>query len=48
MTNGDLMRIAETDVVTMHGWQYLKRSLPEAERQRLEKYFSQFRRDEGR
>ncbi len=29
LTNGELMRISETDIVTYHGWMYLKRPLPE-------------------
>lgn len=39
ITNGDLMRIAEVDIATMHGWQYLNKSLPEEAMNRLKNYF---------
>lgn len=39
ITNGDLMRIAEVDIATMHGWQYLSRSLPEEAMDRLRNHF---------
>lgn len=39
ITNGDLMRIAEVDIATMHGWLYLGRSLPEADLGRLKDHY---------
>jgi hypothetical protein len=39
ITNGDLMRIAEVDISTMHGWQYLNRPLPEEAMNRLKNHF---------
>jgi hypothetical protein len=39
MTNGDLMRIAEVDMMTMHGWQHLNRSLPEEAANKLKEHF---------
>jgi excisionase family DNA binding protein len=39
LTNGELMRISETDIVTYHGWMYLNRPLPEEARERLKKHF---------
>lgn len=44
VTNGDLKRIAESDTVTIHGWLYSGRGLPEAETQRLKKHFIQYRK----
>jgi hypothetical protein len=40
MTNGQLMRIAECDIVTMHGWTHLGRELPEAAVQKLLAYYA--------
>lgn len=42
ITNGDLMRIAEVDIATMHGWQYLNRPLPEEAMSRLKSPFRRF------
>jgi len=39
ITNGDLRRIAEVDIATMHGWLYLNRSLPEDAVNRLKNHF---------
>jgi excisionase family DNA binding protein len=39
ITNGDLMRIAEVDLVTMHGWQYLNRSLPDEALTKIKNHF---------
>jgi excisionase family DNA binding protein len=41
LTNGDLMRFAEVDIATMHGWKYLGRSLPE---EAMNKLTNQLRR----
>ncbi len=38
-TNGELMRISETNIVTYHGWMYLNRPLPEEAREKLKKHF---------
>jgi excisionase family DNA binding protein len=38
-TNGELMRISETDIATYHGWLYLNRPLPEEAREKLKKHF---------
>jgi hypothetical protein len=35
VTNGELMRIAEVDRATMHGWLYLKRQLTEVAREKI-------------
>jgi ABC-type phosphate/phosphonate transport system substrate-binding protein len=39
LTNGELMRICETDLITYHGWMYLNRPLPEEARDKLKKHF---------
>jgi excisionase family DNA binding protein len=39
ITNGDLMRIAEVDIATMHGWQWLNKSLPEEALNKLKNHF---------
>ncbi len=39
ITNGELMRIAEVDIATMHGWLYLNRPLPEDAMNRLKEHF---------
>lgn len=39
LTNGELMRISETDLATYHGWAYLNRPLPEEAREKLKKHF---------
>jgi excisionase family DNA binding protein len=44
ITNGDLMRIAEVDIPTLHGWQWHNRTLPEEALQRLREHFLQFRK----
>lgn len=38
MTNGDIRRIAEVDIPTMHGWLYLSRGLPEDALAKLRDY----------
>lgn len=38
MTNGDIQRIAEVDIPTMHGWLYLNRGLPEDALAKLRDY----------
>ncbi len=45
LTNGDLRRIAEVDVPTIHGWLYLGRELPEAALGRLREHFGAYRAD---
>ena len=44
VTNGDLQRIAEVDIATMHGWLYLNRPLPEGALSKLKEHFSVFRK----
>jgi len=44
LTYGDLRQIADVDMVTFHGWMYLKRELPETALQKLRDHFSAFRR----
>ncbi len=39
MTNGELMRISETDVPTFHGWMYHNRPLPAEALEKLRTYF---------
>lgn len=39
ITNGELMRVAEVDIATMHGWLYLNRSLPEEALDRLKNHY---------
>lgn len=39
LTNGELMRISETNIVTYHGWMYLNRPFPEEAREKLKKHF---------
>jgi len=39
LTNGELMRISETDIATYHGWMYLNRPFPEEAREKLKKHF---------
>jgi excisionase family DNA binding protein len=38
-TNGELMRIAEVDIPTFHGWMYLNRPLPEEAIFKLKNHF---------
>jgi len=47
LTNGELMRIAEVDTPTMHGWMYLNRSFPEEVRKKLQVHFSNYVREKG-
>lgn len=42
LTNGELMRIAEVDKLTMHGWLYLNRDLPESAIAKLHEYFAAY------
>jgi hypothetical protein len=39
VTNGELMRIAEVDMMTMHGWQHLHWPLPEEAANKLKEHF---------
>lgn len=39
MTNGEIMRIAEVDIPTLHGWTYRNRDMPETAMNRLHDYF---------
>ena len=39
ITNGELMRIAEVDIPTLHGWQYRNRPMPEEAINKLKNYF---------
>lgn len=36
------MRIAEIDIVTLHGWQYLNKSLPDEATKKLKNHFLTF------
>ena len=45
LTNGDIRRVADVDIPTLHGWQYLHRELPEEALQRLRDHFIQYRKD---
>lgn len=45
LTNGDMMRIAEVDIPTLHGWQWHNRSLPDEALQRLKDHFAQYQRE---
>ena len=40
MTNGDLMRIAEVDTPTYHGWMHLNKEMPEEALEKLRRHFS--------
>ncbi|MCE9553901.1 MAG: helix-turn-helix domain-containing protein [Planctomycetes bacterium] len=40
LTNGDLMRAAEVDIATMHGWQHFRRDLPDTAFAKLEAFFT--------
>jgi excisionase family DNA binding protein len=42
ITNGELMTIAEVDIPTLHGWQYLNRDLPESAMAKLQNYFATY------
>jgi hypothetical protein len=46
ITNGNLMRIAEVDIPTLHGWKYLHRPLPEAAEEKLRAHFRQYRKED--
>lgn len=39
ITNGDLRRVAEVDIPTIHGWLYLGKSLPEEALNRLKSHY---------
>ncbi len=41
ITNGQIMRIAEVDVATCHGWLYLNQPLPEEALSKLRRHFLQ-------
>lgn len=43
VTNGDLRRIAEVDIATMHGWIYLNRELPDIALKKLRDHFGEYR-----
>jgi excisionase family DNA binding protein len=45
VTNGELMRIAEVDVPTIHGWIYQGRQLPAAALEKLRDHFGKHRKD---
>jgi len=40
LTNGDVMRIADVDIPTLHGWVYQRRELPAAAIEKLEQFFA--------
>lgn len=44
VTNGDLMRVADVDAPTLHGWLWHGRSLPPEAVERLRVHFSKFRK----
>lgn len=46
-TNGELMRIAEVDIPTFHGWKYLNRELPEAAMNKLREHFCAYLKSDG-
>lgn len=46
LTNGDLRRIAEVDIPTMHGWQYLQRPMAEEAIEKLREHFRKYKRQE--
>ena len=39
MTNGEIGRIAEVDIPTLHGWMYHNRDMPETAMDKLHEYF---------
>ena len=47
MTNGELMKIAEVDIPTMHGWMHLGRALPDEAKQKLKVHFFAVAQDMG-
>jgi len=42
ITNGELMRIAEVDIATLHGWNYHNQPLPEEATTKLTNHFHRF------
>jgi excisionase family DNA binding protein len=46
MTNGDLMRIAEVDVSTFHGWHYLHRPMAQEAIEKLQRHFLRYKRQD--
>lgn len=46
ITNGDLMRIADVDIPTLHGWLYLGRSMPELALEKLRIHFGRYRKQD--
>jgi excisionase family DNA binding protein len=47
ITNGDLMRIAEVDIPTLHSWIYHGRELPEAALNKLREHFAAYRAEQS-
>lgn len=47
VTNGDLMRLAEVDMPTLHGWQYRQLDMPEPAMAKLENWVLSFRNAEA-
>jgi len=47
LTKGDLMRIADVDIPTLHGWQWNSRALPNEALNRLKDHFIQYRKGKG-
>jgi excisionase family DNA binding protein len=45
LTNGDLRRIAEVDIPTFHGWQYLNRPMAEEAIEKMRKHFRQYKKE---
>lgn len=43
LTNGELMRIADVDIPTLHGWIYLNRELPRPALNKLRQHFIRYR-----
>jgi hypothetical protein len=39
MTNGEIMRVAEVDTPTLHGWVYRNRDMPDEAMNKLHEYF---------
>lgn len=44
LPHGELLRVAEVDIPTFHGWRYLGRSMPVEAIEKLREYFRQFRK----
>jgi excisionase family DNA binding protein len=48
LTNGELRRIAEVDIPTLHGWTYHGHEMPEAALKKLREHFGAYRKDISR